>query len=174
MIDSQGKIRGKVSIVDILIVVLILALAAGFIYRRASEPIAGILRTDETALVTFEVNRIRNIIAHDTIAEGDLFFRQHATHQALGRVVAIEHMPAMEIIRRADGTSLLATMEERYSLRITIEATGTIRGTGFFANGNDHLAPGAEVMLINSNIFLPTARVYSVEVVSRDNYHEAP
>ena len=71
---------------------------------------------------------------------------------------------------RSDGTAVLATMEGRYALRITIEATGSIRNTGFYANGNDHLAPGAEVIIINSRLVFPLARIYSVEAVNNDGH----
>ena len=166
MIDNQGKIRGRVSIIDIVIVVVVLALAVGFAYRRNAESIASILRADETVHITFEVNRIRSIIAEDAVVVGDKLFRQHATHQPLGTIIAVERLPATELMRRSDGTAVLATMEDRYALRITIEATGRIRDSGFFANGNDHLAPNAEIAIINNRFIFPLARVYSVETVN--------
>jgi len=163
MIDSQGKIRGRVSIIDAVIVLVVLALAVGFAYRRGAAPIASILRADDTVYVTFEVNRIRSIIAADSVVVGDKLFRQHATHQPLGTIVAVEHLPATEVMQRADGTAVLAPMDGRYSLRITIESTGNVRDAGFFANGNDHLAPNGEVALINHRVIFPLARVYSIE-----------
>ena len=171
MIDNQGKIRGRVSIIDIVIIIVVLALAAGFVYRRGAEPLANILRADDTVHVTFEVNRIRSVIAEDAVIVGDRLFRQHAAHQALGTIIAVERRPATEVMQRTDGTAILATMEERYSLLITIEATGNMRTSGFFANGNDHLAPGAEVVLINNRVIFPLARVYSVEAANNDGYN---
>ena len=162
MIDNQGKIQGRVSIVDILIVLAVLALAAGFVYRQATPHIADILRPDDTFYVTFEVNRIRSVIAEDAIVIGDQVFRQHAAHQSLGTIVAVEYLPATEVMLRTDGTAINAVMEGRYSLRITVESTGSITGAGFFANGNDHMAPGGEVALINSRFIFPLARVYAV------------
>ena len=162
MIDNQGKIRGRISIIDIVIILVVVALVIGFVYRQASPHIGEILRADETVYVTFEVNRIRSVIAEDSVVVGDMVFRQHAARQALGTIVAIENLPATEVMQRADGTAVLATMEDRYSLRITIEATGTINNSGFFANGNEHLAPGGEVALINSRFIFPLARVYSI------------
>jgi len=161
MIDKQGKLFNRVSIIDIAIIIAILALGFGFAYRRAAPHLDEVLRPDETFYVTFEVNRIRSLIVSDAVAVDDVFFRQHG-RQPLGRIVDIERLPATEILRRRDGTAMLATMEERYALRITIEATGSINDVGFWANGNDHMAPGAEVQLINSNVFFPLARVYSV------------
>jgi len=162
MIDNQGRIRGRVSIIDIVIVVAILALVAGFVYRRATPHISDIFRSEEPFYVTFEVNRIRGIITEDSVIIGESIFRQHATHHALGTIVHIEHLPATEIMRRTDGTAVLATMEGRYSLRITIEATGNITPSGYFVNGNDHLSPGGDIRLVNSRFFFPVAEVYYV------------
>ena len=162
MIDNQGKIRGRVSIVDILIVVVVLALAVGFVYRRATPHIGEILRPDDTFYVTFEVNRIRSVITEDAIVIGDRVFRQHATHQPLGTIVAVERLPATDVLLRSDGTAVNVTMEGRYTLKITLEAVGSITDAGFFANGNDHVAPGSEAALINSRFVFPSARVFAV------------
>ena len=161
MIDKQGRLFSRVSIVDIAIVLVVLGLIAGFAYRRAAPHLDDRLRPDETFYVTFEVNRIRGIIVEDAVVVGELLFRQH-DRQPLGRIVDIERLPATEIMQRTDGSAILATMEGRYSLRITIEATGSITAAGYFANGNDPMAPGAEVLLINRRVFFPLARVYSV------------
>jgi len=162
MIDKQGKISGRVSVIDIILVLVVLALIAGFAYRRATPHIGAILQGDAPFYVTFEVNRIRGAIAADAVVIGDQVFRQHATQQPIGTIVAIERYPATEVMMRTDGTALVATMEDRYSLRITVRSTGSITPAGYFANGNDHLAPGGEVALINSQFIFPLARVYAV------------
>jgi len=164
MINNQGKIRGRVSIIDILLVVILLALVGSFVYRRAAPHIQEILDADNTFYVTFEVNRIRSVIAQDSVVIGDKVFRQHATHQALGTIVDIERLPATNVMVRSDGTAVLATMEDRYSLRITIRATGTINERGFIVNGNDPLALGGDVVLINNRFIFPLANVYYIGV----------
>ena len=163
MIDKQGKIMGRISIVDIVIIIVVIALGIGFAYRRLTPSIINIIQPSDSFHVTFEVNRIRSVIAEDTVVVGDMVFRQH-TRQALGTIIAVDRLPATEVMQRTDGTAILATMEGRYSLRITIEATGTINASGFLANGNDHLAPGGEVALINSRFIFPLARVYAVSL----------
>ena len=162
MIDSHGKIKGRVSIVDILIVLAVIVLIVGFVYRQGADRIGDILRPDEQFQVTFEVNRIRSIIAEDAIVIGEYVFRQH-DRQPLGQIIAVEKHPATDIMMRSDGTALLATMEGRYALHITVQATGTVSESGFIVNGIDHMAPGAEVALINSRFIFPLARVFSVE-----------
>ena len=163
MIDKQGRLFNRVSIVDIVIVLAVLALVVGFVYRRAAPRFEDILRPDETFYVTFEVNRIRSsLITDNTIVIGEPVFRQH-DRQPLGTIIAYERHPATEIIRRADGTAVLAEMEGRYSLRIIIEAVGSITGAGYLVGGSNYMAPGADIALINSRFIFPLARVHSVD-----------
>ena len=162
MIDNQGRIKGRVSIVDILIVLAVIALMVGFVYRQAAPRIGEILRPDEEFQITFEVNRIRSVIAEDAIVIGEYVFRQH-DRQPLGRIISVERHPATDIMMRSDGTAVLATMEDRYALHITIAATGSVSESGFLVNGNDHIAPGVEVALINRRFIFPLARVFSVQ-----------
>ena len=169
MVDNQGRIKGRVSIIDILIVLAIIGLIAGIAYRRATPHLAEILRPDEEFVIVFEVNRIRSIIAHDTVQVGHMLFRQHE-RQALGRIIDVEHLPAEDIMQRSDGTVIVAGMEGRYSLRITVEATGSVTGAGYLINGNTHLAPGTDIVLINSRVVFPIARVNSITHIERSDY----
>ena len=162
MIDNQGRIKGRVSIVDIIIVLAIVALVAGLIYRQATPHLADILRPDDEFYVTFEVRRMRDIIVDNSVEIGDVLFRQHDRSQPLGTIVAIERFPATDILPRTDGTAVLATMEQRYNLHITIAAIGTVAAGGYFVNGVDHMAPGSEIALINNRVIFPFGRVYSV------------
>jgi len=158
MINSQGRIMGRVSIIDILIILAVLALALGFVYRRAAPGLQDILRPDEQFYIVFEVNRIRSVIAADAIEVGDLMFRQHDT-QPLGRIISIEKFPATDFMRRTDGSAIIAEMEDRYNLHITLESVGSITDSGFFVNGNDHIAASADVVIASNRVHFPLARV---------------
>ena len=160
MIDKNGKIFGKVSIIDILIIVAILAVGIGFVYRNVAPQFSYIINPNDVFYVTIESNRLRGF-NKDAIEVGDLMFRLHGTHP-LGRVVDIFYGPAMEIIRRTDGLADLVQMEERYQIFITLESTGNIRATGYFVNGNDHIAPGSEIILVSNRVHLPLTTVYSI------------
>ena len=160
MIDNKGRILGRVSIVDILIVLAVIALAVGLLYR-GGPAFTDMLRPTDEFYVTFEVRRMRGLVVEGTVREGDVVFRQHE-RRALGTVVDVELIPATDILLRTDGTAMLAPAEQRYNLRITIAATGRVTDAGFFINGVDHVAPGREVALINNRIIYPFARVYSI------------
>jgi len=161
MIDKQGRIFNRVSIVDIIIVVAILALAAGFVYRRVSPHISQILQADAEFYVTFRVDQIRDFIAEDAVVVGSPVFEQH-DRRALGTIVGYRHAPAWGVIQRPDGTASRALMEDRVNLYITVAASGSITNMGYLINGVNHVGPGGGVVLINNRMFFPTARVYAI------------
>jgi len=164
MIDNSGRIKGKISIVDIVLVVAAIALVAGFVYRQISPRIGQIINPATPIEVVIQGDGLRHFII-DSIDIGDVMFRQHE-RTALGTVVDIEVEPWLDYLHRSDGTAVLAVSEGRYTIRITLEAIGSITYRGFFINGLDHLAPGGEVALISNRAFIPRGHVYAVREIT--------
>jgi len=158
--DKKGRIFGKISIIDVIIVVTILAVAAGFVYRQTSESIGAIIHADTPFYVTIQGTGLRHFIV-DAVDVGDVVYRRHS-RQPLGRVVDIQVETARDLLHLSDGTVTLAPHEGRYDIFITVEAVGSVRDIGFFVGGNDHIARGSEVELVSNRVFIPTAEVYYV------------
>ena len=161
MIDKAGRIKGKVSIIDIILVVTIIVLLAGFVHTRMSERLRQIFSPSDYMEVVIQGAGLRHFNVN-AVNIGDVMFRNHAQHP-LGTVVGIEIVPFMNYLHHADGTASLVVSEDRYTIFITLNAVGSIReGIGYFVNGDDHIAPGSEVALISNRVFIPDGRVYSV------------
>ena len=151
---------GKVSIIDILIVVVLLALAAGFVYSRTSQQIRQIILADTPLYVTFLVEGVREF-SLDAVQEGDVFFRQHE-RVPLGTVARIETAPAYDIMVRTDGTAVYAPVEDRFDMYITLSSVGSVTDRGFFVNGTLQVSEGGRLS-IQSNQLLTMAMIYRVE-----------
>ena len=161
MIDNSGRIKGRVSIIDIILVATVLVLAGGFVYTQVSPRIQEVVNPTENFHLVIQSDGIRQFMV-DAVSEGDIMFRLH-DRQPLGTVVGIEVLPSVEPLLRSDGTAVLAEREGRYRINITLEAVGSVRdGVGYFINGTDHMAPGREVQLVSNMVFLPNGRVQSV------------
>ena len=141
-VDEKGRLFGKISIIDIIIVFVALALGAGFVFQRASGDISRILNADEKFYVTFRGDRVRSFSV-GAIGEGDVVFRRYDS-QPIGPVVNVWSEPGTEIMLRTDGSAVVAEMEDRYTLYITVECTGRITEKGYHVNGSMHLAEGNE------------------------------
>ena len=159
MIDNKGRIFGKVSIIDLIILLAVAALALGFVYSRTSQQIQQIIAADTPIYVTFLVEGVRPF-SLDAVSEGDIFFRQHE-RMALGTVTSVETAPAYDIMIRANGTAVYAMVEGRYNMYITLACVGSVTDSGFFINGNLQMAEGGRLSL-QSNSFLTMAMVYSI------------
>ena len=160
MIDEKGRIYGKISVIDVFVLLAVLLMAAGFIYNRTSQNIRQIIAADTPIYVTFVVEGVRDF-SFDAVGNGDVFFRQHERTVPLGTVTEVTRGQAYGIISMFDGTAVYAPIDGRYNMYITISGVGSITDTGYFLNGTQQMSRGGS-MTLQSNRFLTTARVHAV------------
>ena len=159
VIDGNGRLFGKISLIDVLVIIFVIGLAAGLFYKNISGDIQQIIKADKKFYVTFKGELVRRFSV-DAVSEGDIFYQKYDT-QALGPVVGITVKPAREIMLKPDGTAVYAEIIDRYALYITVECTGSITESGFYAYGALHMAEGGE-MIIQSNKLLVISEIYRV------------
>ena len=157
--DKNGRFFGKVSVLDVLLIVLILGLAAGYGYKRLSAPAERIVNANTTIYATFVIERVRDFSVA-AFREGDVVYEQYG-QQSLGKIVAIRTAQARDVLKKADGSSVYAPMEGKYDIYITLEASGSVSGGGYYFNGNEQLAVGSDLTL-QSNTVICSARVYKL------------
>jgi len=159
MIDKQGKIAGKVSIIDAVLVLVVIGLIIGYGYRKLSHAATAIVNTNATFYVTLDIEPVRQFSV-DSIKEGDIFYKQYE-QQPLGKVVAIRKETAKTVIDRPDGTAVYGDMQDRYALYVTLECTGNVNDIGYYVNGSSQISAGSD-LTVQSNMVVCGARVYSV------------
>ena len=159
IIDKQGRISGKVSLIDVFLIMIVVGLIIGFGYRRMSGVAVTIVNTSTRFYVTLSVEPIREF-SINAINMGDVFYKQHE-QQPLGKVVALRREKAKEIIDLPDGTAVYAEMEGKYTLYVTLECTGNVNDGGFYVNGSSQISAGSDVT-VQSNMVICGARVYSI------------
>ena len=159
IIDKQGRIAGKVSLIDIALVIVVAGLIIGFGYRRMSTVATVIVNTNTRFYVTLNVEPVRDF-SINAINVGDIFYKQYE-QQPLGTVVSIRKEKAREIIKRPDGTAVYAEMQDKYTLYVTLECTGNVNDGGYYVNGSSQISAGSDVT-VQSNMVLCGARVESV------------
>ena len=161
MIDSSGRLFGKVSLLDIFVITAVIALFLGFFYSQMTEQVGVFIAPTEEFYVTFEANGVREVNA-TSIAVGDTVFRMRE-NLPFGVVTHIEPFePATYVIKRSDGTAVNAIMEGRYRLVYTVRVQGSITSMGHFVNGNDHIAVGLTVIIVSNRAYLPTSIVTGI------------
>ncbi|MCL2462373.1 MAG: DUF4330 domain-containing protein [Defluviitaleaceae bacterium] len=159
VIDRRGKFFGKISIIDVLLIVLILGLAAGFGYKKLSAPAQQIVNANTKFYATFIVEKVRDFSVQ-SVAVGDVLYEQYGT-QPLGKIVAVRSEQSYDVLKNPDGTAINAPMDGKYNIYMTIEASGSVNSGGYYFNGNEQMAVGSDVTL-QSNMFICSARVYKL------------
>ena len=149
IIDKQGRLGGKISVIDAALALIIAGLLTGFFVRQFSIK-ETVQATNATFYVTVSIEPVRDFSVA-AITEGDVFYEQFAT-QSMGKAISIIREPAREVIKLPDGTAYYVEMEEKYRLLVTLECSGIIRDTGYFINGNSQMAEGSDIRLQSNKV----------------------
>lgn len=155
MIDKNGRLFSKISIIDLLIIVLVLVLAVGLTYRVKNK---AVLAGNSTFKVVLKVEDVRDYTV-DAVQVGDVIYEQHANK--IGVVSDVSYTDAKDIMEDMDGDVFLAPMNERYDLYITLDCTGRISDKGYYANGNRQLSIGGDLP-IQSKYIYTTSRIIDI------------
>ena len=151
MIDRNGRLFGKLSVLDVAVVLLFVAMVVGFVMRGGTPTAVQVLAANEEFEVVLSVERVR-MYSVDAVNIGDIFFEQHAA--LLGEVIDYWYEPADDIVRLDDGTLVVMESEYRYNLFVRLRVQGFISGTsGFYIGGNNHVVPGQLIRVQSRNLF---------------------
>ena len=120
IIDDKGRLFGKISVLDIVIVAVVAVLAAAFYIKFYVHD------TPISARDTFEVNynvRIAGISMSSVrlLRPGDKIYSVE-TGTLMGAIASIDIADAVAADTLVDGSYVFAPVEDRYDLTITVAA----------------------------------------------------
>ncbi len=136
LIDERGFLFGKISVVDILAVVLVLAMGAMVYVRFFSQrgDNVGYL-SPETAKVEYVVKVTAARDLHkDTFRSGDVLYGGDEG-PALGVVTDVRTEQAHALVSTPEGEVLSMPMEGYSDIYITVEAQCTTGANGYYLGG---------------------------------------
>ncbi len=157
IIDEKGRLFGKLSLLDLFVVIIVLGLAAAFLYKQMSGEVRQLVNAGDKFYVTIAGTKLREFSVN-AVSEGDIMYRQY-DRDPLGKVVKIETEQATDYMLKTDGTVINAPMEERFTAYITVECTGSITDTGYYAGGTTHIAEGNEIILVSNRVRINETKV---------------
>ena len=137
IIDRNGRLFGKISVIDVL-VILVVAVMAAALYFKNNQAHTGAAVTEQA--ITFQV-RARGIDSYvaDAIRVGDGLYDQNYSSggRALGKItnIEVESTPGTKLADRlTDGTAGLLEAEDTVDLIITVKGSGLITGKSYSIN----------------------------------------
>ncbi len=140
MINKEGKLFGKISIIDILVVIVIIAMAFGVYMRFFKTPEKIEVKTEKFTYVV-RIDNVRDVSIEALKNSGDIYDINTAEH--LGKIVKVEPQPYSVTSIKSDGTTVLFDYPERYSAIVTIETDGNVSQNGYYTATNRLIGVGS-------------------------------
>ena len=132
MIDKNGKIGGKVSIIDLLIVLVLLAALAFVGYRFLTKDRSGVVNTQQVYL-SFTGAEVPNYVV-ENIEMGARVF-DDTENNVLGYVTDVQTGQGYHYDVDKEGKTVALFPEDSSSVVITSLATGTLDPNGLLIGG---------------------------------------
>ena len=161
MMDKNGKLFGKISIVDIAVILVLVVGVCGIFYTKAELDKGNVLSNDGAMLikssaktdvleVALKIENVRDI-TRDAIVVGDEVYIT-ATNKLLGNVVRVESKPHKTDAMTDEGVIYKTAIPERFDVTIVVETAGKKKPEGYFTSNNFHLYYGKSIEVKTSTI----------------------
>lgn len=142
--DKNGKIAGKVSIVDIFVAILILVVAAG-IAARYGTGITNAVKSEKEFEYVLKVENVREYTVEALKRMGAVTDKR--SEKKLGEVVDVQVENATMQSTTAGGEIKNAPMPGRYSCIVTIRSTGKESADNYILDDSTELSVGRNIDL---------------------------
>lgn len=146
--------RRKPNIVDILIIIVIVALAVLAVFKFGvvnKEEATGVDSAVETKVITAFIDEVR-MPTVNALHEGDQVFDEK-TGICIGMIKEVSHKPYMKSVIAADGSVKQVEYPDYYSITLTLEGPVVEKEEGYFVEGVVELKTNSEM-----NVFTKYAK----------------
>jgi len=148
--DKNGKLFGKISIVDLTVLLLILVVGIGTIYRFSASA-AQVDEAHTNIEFTVRIEGVRDFTLY--YYHGGLPVHDRSTGQFIGTIAGVHVEPHYVLTTLNDGSIIMARMPDNYiTIYLTIAAAGRETDGAIFAEGTFEVA-------VNSTLNLRTRYV---------------
>ena len=129
IINKEGKFFGKISIVDIAVVLIIVLLAIG-VYTRFSGNTKVVVSNGQKIKCTFVVKNLRQYSVN-ALKEGGAMYDK-TSKELIGTITDVKAEPGRYNVNMIDGSYKEAIPEDRYNVYVTVEFNGKAGDSGYY------------------------------------------
>lgn len=141
MIDKNGKLFSKISIIDILIILAVILCIAGAFIR-----FSGLLGNNNTTSVDFEyvmrIQQIREESADALLKKGEVYSNL-SDGAYMGTIIAAEKRPNDDYAELYDGSIVKTSAKDRYDVYITVSVSGKQTPTALYTSDGKRIEVGS-------------------------------
>ena len=161
LMDKNGKLFGKISIIDAAAILLVIVLASGIGVRYRSR-ITTAVKSHETFRYVIDVSTVRDYTVDALKKGGNVTDKR--SEKVLGKIVDVQVEDTKESATTADGRIIDIEVPDRYTCLVTIEADGKESDESYVLDDSTELAVGRHVELY-TQYCKTSGEIKSVEIV---------
>lgn len=152
LLDKKGKLFGKVSIVDLLVILVVLAMALGafLTYQKIADKAVltenkGLIQTPaaDTLEVTMRIEEVRQMTVDALVAGDEVFFTD--TGKFFGTITDVSVEPAVRLIYDTKGTPVNAQVPDKFDAIIKLRVPGSRLEHGYYTQDNIRLVFDSDI-----------------------------
>lgn len=139
IMDKNGKIKGKFNIIDLIVIILLVAVAAGICVRYGSS-VTTAVKSDEEFEYVVKVDSVRDFTIEALEKKGKVTDKNSTLD--LGEIVDVRVEPTEYRSTTADGRIVFAEQPERYTAYVTIRTRGKESDNSYITADSNELSVG--------------------------------
>ncbi|HOV26238.1 MAG TPA: DUF4330 domain-containing protein [Pseudobacteroides sp.] len=165
ILDSKGKLFGKISIVDVLILLVVIGAIVGVGYKLTqSEVGVGVaLAKQDKIEISFYADEVPNFVT-SAVSKGDLA-KDFERNVVFGNVTDVVVAPSKSWASDNNGKIVTSTKEGFSSIKVTVEGTGVFRdgksSSGVAFGSADFYTGRTTILLVGNATF--QCRIYDIK-----------
>lgn len=144
MLKKDGKLFGKISIIDLLAVVAVVVLVLGLALRFSGNQAVEVSTGQEMECVV-QVRNVRQQTIDALNKKGPVY--DMSTKEYVGEIVKVEKTQNYTMLALNDGSKKLVPTEGRYNALVTISFTGSVSEEGYYTDTNRQMSVGGSLGL---------------------------
>ncbi len=136
-IDRNGRLFGKISVIDVLVIGVVLVMAAALFFKN-NQAHTGMSVTEQD--ITFQVRArgVDDYVAAAILVGDSLYDQSYSSGgRALGQItdIQVERTPGTKLADRlTDGTAAMLEADNTVDLLITVKGRGLVTGRSYSIN----------------------------------------
>ena len=158
--DKNGKLFGKISIVDLVVAILIIVIVAGTAWRFTS-PAAALSQSDAVVDFTIRIEGVRDFTLQ-YYHEGLRVYDRQAG-QFIGHISGITSGPHYEPHPLLDGTVAWKRVPGRIAIYMDVVANGRLTPTAVYIEGTYEITAGS-LIYIRTKYVQTSGTIHSVDI----------
>lgn len=130
VIDENGRLFGLVSIIDVVVVAVVAVLAVALYTKDSAMPIASAADPMQTIRYEVSIDNMPQGRLESLRVDDQIYDKETGNH--MGTIKDIQWEDCVISMLKADGTYVMAPIDGRYSVKLTVEAQARVDERGHY------------------------------------------